>query len=126
VTPINVLFVEDEPDIRFVVESALARDAAITVQSFSGGVDALEWIERTGTVFNFALLDFRLPFMTGIEFHERLQMLPGYRQIRTALITASLSKTEKAFYERAGIRSWISKPFDPLTLAQRVREIFEA
>jgi two-component system, OmpR family, response regulator len=123
---LRVLFVEDEPDIRHIVEMAMRLDSHMEFKSFETGVAALEWLGQTNEQFDFALVNLRLPFMTGIEFHERLQKLPGFENIVTALITASVRPSETAAYELAGIAGWISKPFDPLRLAQHIRRIFEA
>ena len=123
---IKLLFVEDEPDIRTIVQRAIELDPGIMVTTFKSGIEALEAVEKTGDIFEFALVNLRLPHMSGIEFFERLRMLPGLDNIVGALITASVRDAEVASYKRAGIHGYIAKPFDPVGLSREIRSIYRS
>lgn len=123
---IKVLFVEDEPDIRFIVELSMKMDQDIEFISFEDGLSALSYISETGDIFDFALLNLQLPHMTGIELYQRLRVLPGFENIASAMITGSIRDAEIVAYKSAGIKGHIGKPFDPLTLASEIRRIYDA
>lgn len=118
---LKLLFVEDEPDICTIVALALGRDCDFSLTTYASGVEALKDIERSGHSFDFALLNMRLPSMTGIELHEKLRQLPQLSGLRTAIITAGVRPHEVEAYKRPGVVGVIAKPFDPHGLRDRVR-----
>lgn len=122
---LTILFVEDEADIRDIVTIAMQADENIELVCFTSGVEALDALTHSGQTFHCALLNLRLPFMTGIELHEQLRQLPGMADLRTALITASVRPNDVDAYRRADIAGIISKPFDPMTLPQTVRGLLK-
>lgn len=122
---IKLLFVEDEPDIRHVVELAIQLDPEFELTTIDNGVDAITSIEQSGKAFHFALLNLRLPHISGIELHERLRLLPGMENLVTAIITASVRQAEVDALKRSDIAGYIAKPFDPLTLSQKIRALLQ-
>ncbi|MFZ2997618.1 response regulator [Sphingobium sp.] len=122
---LTILFVEDEADIRDIVMLAMRADEDMELVCFQSGVDALDAVIQTGRIFDCALLNLRLPFMSGIELHEQLRQLPGMADLRTVLITAAVRPNDVEAYRRADIAGIISKPFDPMTLPQTVRGLLQ-
>ena len=122
---IRLLFVEDEPDIRSVVEIAMQLDKDIRYTSFDNGRSALASLSASQQHFDMALLNFRLPFMTGVELHHQLRLIPSLSNISTALITAHILEDDISMYKSSGIKGYISKPFDPVSLAKKIRMIYE-
>lgn len=120
---IRLLLVEDDPDIREVLVLALSLDPGIVLSNYSSGEAALQSIAGGSGTFDVALLDYRLPGMTGIELHQELRRLPKLSQLTTVIITASLTNEYVNLFEAQGIAGLISKPFDPLTLAKEVRAL---
>lgn len=122
-TTIKLLLVEDDPDIREVLVLALSLDPGIILTIYGSGEAALQSIASEGGTFDVALLDYRLPGMTGIELHQELRRLPRLSQLITVVITASLTNEYVNLFQALGIAGLISKPFDPLTLAKEVRAL---
>lgn len=120
---IKLLLVEDDPDIREVLVLALSLDPGIMLTSYSSGEAALQSIASEGRTFDVALLDYRLPGMTGIELHQELRRLPKLSQLITVVITARLTNEYVNLFQALGVAGLISKPFDPLTLAKEVRAL---
>lgn len=119
---IRLLFVEDEPDVREIVEAALGLDAGFAVTSFVSAEDALAGVQGGGPGFDLALLDYRLPAMSGLELHRMLRCVPGLERIKTVLITASILPAN--FNESSpGVVGVIAKPFHPLKLAGELRDM---
>lgn len=117
----RLLLVEDDPDIREVLVLALQLDSEISLAFYESGEAALADIASTARTFDMALLDYRLPGMTGIELHQKLRRLPQLLQLTTVIITASLTKEYVALFEREGVSGLIAKPFDVLAIAREVR-----
>jgi two-component system response regulator (stage 0 sporulation protein F) len=103
----DVLVVDDDADIREVVESILACDG-YAVRSAENGAQALELVRAQRP--DLILLDIRMPVMDGREFHRRLGQLDPERRIRVALMSAyaDLDEISGALAVDARLR----KPFE--------------
>ncbi|MCW1430866.1 response regulator [Novosphingobium sp. JCM 18896] len=120
---INVLLVEDDDDIREVLTLALHLDSEISLTAYHSGEAALADIAERQLAFDVALLDYRLPGMTGIELHKALRRLPSCCDLVTVMITASLGKEYVALFQAENIAGLISKPFDVLAIPSEVRAL---
>jgi len=115
----RILHVDDEPDIREVVELCLGLDPAFVVRGCGCGSDALaiaaEWSP------DLILCDVMMPDMDGPT------MLAGLREcLRTAgipvvFMTARAQKRELEQFKSLGAVGVLAKPFDPMTLGDAVR-----
>jgi CheY-like chemotaxis protein len=118
-TGIRLLHVEDEPDIREIVELALGLDAAFELRSCECGVDALtvaaEWQP------DIILLDVMMPVMDGPATLARLRADPRTATIPVVFMTARAQARETDRFRSLGAVGVIPKPFDPMTLAASVR-----
>jgi two-component system OmpR family response regulator len=118
-TALRVLHVDDEPDIREVVEISLGLDPDFTVRSCPSGGDAItaaaDWSP------DLILLDVMMPGMDGPTTLARLRESPQTNEIPVVFMTARAQPRELEHFRALGAEGVISKPFDPLTLAASVR-----
>jgi two-component system, OmpR family, response regulator len=119
----RVLYVEDEPDIQAVAKIALEMLGGFTVKICSSGQDALN--EAVAFAPDMILLDVMMPGMDGPSTLQALRQLPELAQVPVAFMTAKVQPAEVAHYKALGALNVIAKPFDPMTLAQQVRSIWE-
>jgi two-component system, OmpR family, response regulator len=119
----RITYVEDEPDIRSITEFALRELGGFTLDVCASGPEALE---RTPD-FNpdLIILDVMMPGMDGIETFKRLRVIPKLAATPVIFMTAKAMKQEIDRYWALGAADVIAKPFDPLTLADRVQEIWQ-
>ena len=85
-TALRVLHVDDEPDIREVVEFSLGLDADLVVRSSSSGEEALAVVDDWAP--DVILLDVMMPVMDGPATLARLQSNPGTAHIPVVFMTA--------------------------------------
>ncbi len=69
------------------------------------------------------LIDNSLPDMNGFELVDAIRQVCGDPALPFAFFTASVRDNDLHRYASAGAIGVISKPFDPLTLAQTVRKL---
>jgi CheY-like chemotaxis protein len=114
-----VLHVDDEPDIREVVEISLGLDPNFSVRGCASGKDALvaaaEWSP------NLILLDVMMPGMDGPTTLQHLRQSPKTAAIPVVFMTARAQPRELEHFVSLGAEGVIAKPFDPMTLAGSVR-----
>ncbi len=118
----RITYVEDEPDIRIVAQIALADLGGFTVDVCSSGAEALE----RAPAFNpdLFILDVMMPVMDGIATYHALQAHPRLAGVPVVFMTARVQSREIESYKAIGVSGVIPKPFDPLTLADEVRAMW--
>jgi CheY-like chemotaxis protein len=118
-TALRVLHVDDESDIREVVEIALSLDPDVVTQSCDSGQEALavaaDWSP------DLILLDVMMPVMDGPATLARLRDNPRTAAIPVVFMTARAQTREIDLFRSLGAVGVIPKPFDPMTLAASVR-----
>lgn len=119
--PTRILYVEDEADIRVIAEIALEVVGGFTVTSCASGQEALGAVDRACP--DLLLLDMMMPGMDGLSTLEALRALPATAQTPVIFMTAKVQAAEVAHYLSLGALDVISKPFDPMALAQQIRSI---
>jgi two-component system, OmpR family, response regulator len=118
----RVLYVEDEPDIRAVARLALEVVGGLTVRTCSSGEEALR--EAPAFAPELILLDVMMPGMDGPGTLQALRALPVLADVPVVFMTAKVQPQEVAAYIALGALGVIAKPFDPMALAQQVRELW--
>jgi len=119
----RVLYVEDEPDIQAVARLALELVGGFTVKVCSSGEEALREVEAFAP--QMILLDVMMPVMDGPGTLKALRELPALVTVPVAFMTAKVQPHEVAGYTELGAVGVIAKPFDPMTLANEVRRLWE-
>jgi CheY-like chemotaxis protein len=123
-TALRVLHVDDEPDIREVVEFSLGLDADLVMRSCASGAEALAVVEDW--MPDIVLLDVMMPVMDGPATLVRLQANPRTAHIPVVFMTARAQTRELDLLRSLGAVGVIPKPFDPMTLAATLRSHVES
>ena len=120
----RILYVEDEPDIRFVAEMALQAVGGFTVITCASGEEALSAAPEARA--DLLLLDVMMPGMDGPGTLKALRALPATAHTPVIFMTAKVQAAEVAVYKALGALEVIAKPFDPMTLAAQIPRIWDA
>jgi CheY-like chemotaxis protein len=120
----HILYVEDDPDIQAVAKMALEVVGGFTVKIFSSGEEAIQ--EAAAFAPDLILLDVMMPGMDGFETFKGLREISSLAEVPVVFMSAKVQSNEVEEYKTFGARDVIPKPFDPMTLADRVREIWNA
>lgn len=118
---LNVLHVDDEPDIREVAALALEMDPEIRVRSASSGREALAVLESDARV-DVILLDVMMPELDGPGTLEQLRKIPAHAGTPVIFMTARAQSHELDRFLGLGAVAVIIKPFDPMTLGRQLRD----
>jgi len=120
----SILHVDDEPDIREVVQLSLALMEGWNVQSVASGREAFSVLRDAAP--DLVLLDYMMPEMDGTAILAALQADPATRHIPVVFMTAKSMPGEVAKLVAAGAAAVIAKPFDPLKLGPQLLDIWHA
>ena len=120
----RILYVEDEPDIRFVAQMALQAVGGFTVIACTGGQEALDAAPEARA--DLLLLDVMMPGMDGPSTLKALREIPSTAQTPVIFMTAKVQAAEVALYKALGALEVIPKPFDPMELSMQIQRIWMA
>lgn len=119
----SILYVEDEPDIREIAKIALEMVGGFSVFMCASGEEAL--IKAKGITPDLLLLDVMMPGMDGPTTLKALRQFPEFATTPVIFMTAKVQPKEVEEYKAMGALDVIPKPFDPMALAQTLRDIWE-
>ena len=119
---LRILYVEDEADIREVAEYAL-EDEGFEILFCASGEDALQKAKTFKP--EAILLDVMMPGMDGPTTLKNLREISELENIPVIFLTAKVQPSEIDELMALGALDVIPKPFDPMTLADKIREIVE-
>ena len=120
----KILLVEDDEDIRAIAKLALEMSGDLQVLCCSSGVDAVRSASNLNV--DLIIMDVMMPEMDGPEALSMLRQHEALRDTPCIFLTARTQKNEIKKYMNLSIISIISKPFDPMTLADEVRKAWDA
>lgn len=119
----RILLVDDEADIRHVARLALEALGGFEIAECSSGLSAPE--AALAHKPQLILMDVMMPGRDGPETLKVLRATHGLPDIPVVFMTAKVQPQEVAALRALGALDVIPKPFDPMTLAQTVRRIWE-
>lgn len=111
----NILIVDDEREIADLIGVYLKNDG-YTVYTFYNGMDALKCIEETE--LDLAIIDVMLPDIDGFRICQKIREKFYYPVI---MLTAKAGDVDKITGLTIGADDYITKPFNPLEVAARVK-----
>jgi CheY-like chemotaxis protein len=116
----KVLVVDDEEFVRQLIQIKLKFCGIETIEA-GNGIDAVE--KAISEKPDLILLDVMMPRMNGFEACQRLKTIPETAHIPIVMLTARGDPSAKERGENAGALEYLTKPFSPQKLAERVIEI---
>lgn len=116
----KILVVEDEPDIRKLVQYNLAQDH-FTVLEAEDGEQALKILRRDKP--NLVILDLMLPGLSGLEVCRSLREHPETARLPILMLTAKAGEADKIVGLEMGADDYLAKPFSPREMVARVRAL---
>lgn len=117
----NVLIVEDDPEIRFLLKDILKSD--YIVYEAEDGQKALELIGKVSPAI--VICDVMMPNMNGLELCNKMKNAPATCQVPFILLSARGSEEHHMEGYEVGADAYIAKPFNTVHLKLRIRKLLE-
>ena len=119
----SILIIEDDKGIRAVTEFSLEMDGQWQVTVASCGREG--FLKAKTINPDVILLDLIMPDLAGVEILKQLHSDNTTSNIPIILFTAKSIKGEIQKFPNSNVIGLITKPFDCLTLSQRISNILE-
>ena len=115
----KILIADDDPTIRTILQSALVR-LGYRVEIAGDGDQAWSLLQEPQAP-ELAILDWKMPGMTGIEICQRLRQRQDAPYVYVVLLTGLDTLNDLVAGLEAGADDYMTKPFKPAELNARLR-----
>ncbi len=117
----RILIIDDEERIREVVRACLEDLGGWETTIAASGQEGLT--KSKAYDLDAILLDVSMPDMDGCQLFVKLQEDAATQAIPVILLTAKVLPDDRQRFAQMGVAGVISKPFNPVTICDRVAEI---
>jgi len=118
----TVLIADDDASMRLLVHATIDSDDYTVVEAVDGAEAwALIQMHKPALV----LLDIRMPGLSGLEVLRAIKADPSLAATRVILLTSNAQESDIAVGLVAGADFYVTKPFSPLDLLNRVEEALQ-
>ncbi|HEY9876674.1 MAG TPA: response regulator transcription factor [Candidatus Obscuribacterales bacterium] len=116
----DILIVEDEPEIARIIQLALEKEG-FSCRCCRDGLSALQVFREQQP--DLIILDLMLPGLDGLEVCARIRQKPGAKDPYILMLTARGEEIDRVIGLSTGADDYLVKPFSPRELVARVRAL---
>jgi len=116
----KILVIDDTPTMRMIVSGMLQDLGFVDIVEAENADMALELVQKGDVAI--ALLDWNLPGRSGIEFLRQIRALSAHRELPIVMMTSNNDPKQIEEARRAGVSSYLVKPFGAADLLSRLDE----
>jgi len=118
----KILLIEDEKDMAYAVTLQLEAKGYEVIVAFDGK----EGLDKARTKKpDLIILDLMLPKIDGYKVCRMLKFDSKYQNIPIILFTARAQDSDKKIGKDVGADFYITKPFEPSVLLDKIRELLK-
>jgi len=120
----RILLADDEPDILEISRIALETVGGYEVVVCESGARFLELLEDFNP--DLVIIDALMPDMNGLEVLAAMRQVGGFEETPAVFLTGLVLERDLRDLRQSGAVDVVTKPFDPMTLPQRIQSIWKA
>ncbi len=114
--------IDDQETARVALDEMIRGiDPTISTSLFSGGAEALAWLEHRDP--DLVITDYRMPDMTGAQFTREFRKNRRLQHVPVIVVTAADERAVRYAALEAGAVDFLTKPIDPLEVRTRCRNL---
>lgn len=114
------MVIDDSGSFRMVVKLALQKAGYQVLEA----VDGQDATDKLGSAKpNLIVCDVNMPRMDGLTFARAMKASAQHRFTPIIMLTTESQEAKKAEGKAAGVRAWITKPFQPSQLVDAVNRL---
>jgi two-component system chemotaxis response regulator CheY len=121
----KILVVDDFSTMRRIVRNLLVELGFSNplIQEADDGNNALTMLKSQP--FDLVVTDWNMPNMTGIDLLRAIRAEPSLKGLPVLMVTAENNRDQIIAAAQAGVNGYIVKPFNAVTLKEKLTKIFE-
>ena len=116
-SPQKILIVDDSVVMRNIIKQTLQRIGFENSEEAGDGIEALGKLDPSYTLI---LTDMSMPGMSGPQFVKEVKAREDLENIPIIVITTESGQADKMIMMRLGVNEYITKPFTPEELKEKI------
>jgi two-component system chemotaxis response regulator CheY len=121
---LKLLVVDNSATMRRITVNTLKRIGHDDIVEAEDGADAYAKLESENGI-NFIITDWNMPNMSGLEFVTKVRE-GDFKDLPILMVTTRSIKEDIIGAMKAGVNSYIVKPFTPQTLKEKIDKVLES
>ena len=121
----KVLVVDDSPTMRRIVVQMLKKIGYSDIVEAGDGREALERLQAEGDI-ELVCTDWNMPVMSGLELVQAIRGDENHSSLPILMVTTRNMKDDIIIAMRAGVNNYVTKPFDPQTIKEKIDKVMGA
>jgi two-component system, OmpR family, phosphate regulon response regulator PhoB len=117
----TILIADDEQDARTIICMRFAKYPHLRVVEATDGREALALAREQHP--DLIVLDWTMPGMSGIEVMRALRDIPALATTPVIMTSGRDDPSELAEARALGVAAYVTKPFDPAELMEKIQEV---
>lgn len=118
---VKILVVDDSPTMRRIIINILRRLGYVDVTEAADGLDAIARMKQDA--FDLVITEWNMPGMDGVTLAGVIRQSPMFHHIPIVMVSARSVREDIVTAVRAGVNSYVVKPFSPETLKDKIEQI---
>jgi two-component system chemotaxis response regulator CheY len=115
------LVVDDSTTMRRIIINTLNK---VGYQDCAEAANGREGMERLATTtVDMIITDWNMPEMSGIEFIRSVRANAATKDLPVLMVTTNAAKDDIVEALRAGVNSYVVKPFSPETIKEKIESM---
>lgn len=119
----NVLIVDDFATMRRILRNILRQIGFTSITEADNGKAALTELKKQQ--FGLILCDWNMPEMSGFELLQNLKSDEELKDVPFVMVTAEAKKENIIDAVKAGVTSYVVKPFTAETIGEKLKKVFD-
>jgi len=116
----RVLIVEDNEEIRYILDFMAQREGMQSILAKDGA--EAERLIKGQPVVDVILLDVMLPYKNGVELISIIKNEDGWKDVPIIMLSSNGRENDIVAALNAGADDYITKPFQPIELLTRLKK----
>ena len=117
----KVLAVDDSATMRRIIKNQLKQSGIEDVDEAENGREALTLLGRGQ--YDLLITDWNMPEMSGIDFIRTVRSMPDIKDTPVLMVTTNAAKDDIVEALKAGVNSYVVKPFTPDTMKEKIEAV---
>lgn len=115
------LIVDDSSTMRRIIINTLNKLGHQDVSEAANGREGLERLSASPV--DMIITDWNMPEMSGIDFIRTVRSTPAVKDIPVLMVTTNAAKDDIVEALKAGVNSYVVKPFTPDTMKEKIESV---
>jgi two-component system chemotaxis response regulator CheY len=116
------LIVDDSSTMRRIIINTLNKLGHQDVAEAGNGKEGLDRLNAGGPV-DVIITDWNMPEMSGIDFIRTVRSIPAIKDTPVLMVTTNAAKDDIVQALKAGVNSYVVKPFTPDTMKEKIEAV---